>query len=100
MTRSLDNILAFLLIFVVGMILAQFVVGIKLSTVGANLTLLEKEWATLTQENQKLTEELALNTSLKKIASVAERSGLQRPQEILYLTTSHSQAHVSSIEKP
>lgn len=100
MTRSLDNILTSLLIFVVGMTLAQFVVGIKLSTVGGNLTSLEKEWVSLTQENQKLREEIALRTSITSVASKATEFGLQEPTEVMYMTLVQDQANLPSQNKP
>ena len=97
---SLDNLFWFLLIFVAGMILAQFVVGIRLSTVGVKLTLLEKEWRELVLENQKLREEIALHTSLSQISSLSAQFGLAKPGEIIYLTSRQTQANLSSPEKP
>lgn len=96
---SLDNILVSLLIFVVGMVASQFVVGIKLSTSGNDLTTLERQWARVSQENQKIRENIALHASLTKVSSESLELGLQFPQEIMYLTPVQHQASLTSIEK-
>lgn len=90
--RVVDSVLWFLVLFVGAIVVAQFVVGIKLSTVGSELSSLDRQWATLVSDNQKIREEIALGTSLSQVASKARELGIGEPQSVLYLTPGQNQA--------
>lgn len=95
---TLNNIFWFFVISVIVMVLSQFVVGIKLSTSGQDLTHLEQRWIKVVQENQKLRENVALHASLSQINTSAEILGLREPQNVIYLTPVQDQTFVSSSE--
>lgn len=92
---TLNNIFWVFVISVVVMVVAQFIIGIKLSTSGQDLTNLEESWLQIVKENQKLRENVALHASLSQINANAQNLGLREPQSVIYLTPVQDQTFVS-----
>ena len=74
-----------LVMFLVLLVAAAVFLSIEAATKGAQLMYLEKEIAKVEKENKALTSSLVQDTSLTKIAQMAEELGMKRPKSIIYL---------------
>lgn len=79
-----DTLTGILALFVLGLFFSQLILGVHVSTIGKNLNELSQKAKTLEEENIKITEELAVYSSLANIASKAAELGFSRPREILW----------------
>lgn len=91
----LDTLFLFLAIFAFGLFLAQFIIGVKLSTEGVRLTNLNKELNLIISENQEIQEKLVETSSLSAVAKKALEEGFIRAQ-IIYLTPVEDHALIPS----
>lgn len=79
------NAKLFLVIFVIGLAIAQIFVSAGLAGRGQDLAALERQAAELTRQNQELRNQISSFGSLSKVASQAAQLGFGKPQELLYL---------------
>lgn len=91
-----SSLARFFVIFIVGLLFAQILVAVRISTMGRNLAQLESKWAQLVWGSQRLEESIAYHTALATIASKSAELGFVKPTQIIYLSSGSDQALLGS----
>ena len=81
-------------VVIIGLLIAQLIVAVKISSTGKVLTHLEEESNKLVIENRRLEEKVANYTALSTISSRSAELGLVKHTQIIYLTPNVPQANV------
>lgn len=75
-----------LIIAIIGLLaLVQLFVSSRLSAIGQDLSSLESRFEALTQNNEILEQKIASSSSLLTIRTEAQRLGLRKPAEVLFV---------------
>lgn len=91
-----SSLTRFFVIFIVGLLFAQILVAIRISTMGRNLAQLESKWTQLVWGNQRLEESIAHQTALVTIASKSAELDFVKPTQIIYPSPGSDQALLGS----
>lgn len=85
MTIVKEKIWIFVFALLAGVLAAQLVVSNVLAGRGSELVRLEEEVKRLERDNNGLSQELAKDSSLNKINTLADSLGFTKPESVLYI---------------